>query len=203
MRPRPHIWKRWITSLWNRIDSFFSPCSYRAPIRWFVFEKNRARKWHDYRIIAFKMFSVHAKTKCVFESVFEKLRLGRDWLVYTVVGLTVEDLRFQHFSGVLIAQNGYKYYFPSRLSILQPTIRSILSWLSLVFTWTHPKEFWMRPKKKRFGFPLDMTQLDTWEEWKETGCLIDTIFIDDLYPPTIFYFILWRTFKQLCLPSAC
>ena len=66
-----------------------------------VWKKMEQVKWHDYRIIAFKMFSVHAKTKCVFESVFETLRLGRDWLVYTV-GLTVEELRFQHFSGIIL-----------------------------------------------------------------------------------------------------
>lgn len=35
LRLRPHfaggIWKRWITSLWKRINVFFSPCNYRPP----------------------------------------------------------------------------------------------------------------------------------------------------------------------------
>ena len=80
----------------------------------------------------------------------------------------------QGLNRLLIAQNGSKYYFSSRLSILQSTYDQVNFVVPLVFTWTHAEEFWMRPKKKPFWLPLSY---DTWEEWKETGCLIDTIFI--------------------------
>ena len=80
----------------------------------------------------------------------------------------------QGLNRLLIAQNGSKYYFSSRLSILQSTYDQVNFVVPLVFTWTHAEEFWMRPKKKPFWLPLAMT---LGKSERKRGCLIDTILI--------------------------
>ena len=150
MRPRPHfaggIWKRWITSLWKRINIFFSPCNYRPP--W-----SKEMTWLSHH--RFQNVFCPRKNEMCFRKCFRKAPF-RAWLIsvhgWSNRSRATYSTFLRHYFGqglnrLLIAQNGSKYYFSSRLSILQSTYDQVNFVVPPVFTWTRAKEFWMRPKK--------------------------------------------------------